>query len=239
LRDWRFLFIRWPLVTHRFGCALFFRREGTHAQVQSGIDAFNRVTSVTLPDPDGGGGVTASVTSYTLDRLDRVTRITDALSGQTNFTYDAAGNLTGLQDALGNDTTWTFDGLGRVTQETNELSSSRYFVYDAASNLLRKTDRNNQVTRYQYDNLDRLTSELWISGGTANPTVTGATSTQGGPTSEVQRVGYAITGGGILSGGTFTLTFDGQTTSAINYNASAATVLAALEALSNIDPGEV
>lgn len=41
------------------------------------------------------------------------------------------------------------------------------------------------------------------------------------------------------NGGTFTLTFDGQTTGTIAYNANAATVLAALEALSNIAPGDV
>ena len=41
------------------------------------------------------------------------------------------------------------------------------------------------------------------------------------------------------SGGTFTLTYSGQTTSAIAYNASAATVDAALEALSNIGAGDV
>lgn len=41
------------------------------------------------------------------------------------------------------------------------------------------------------------------------------------------------------SGGTFTLTFDGQTTSGIAYNASASTIQTALEALSNIAPGDV
>ena len=44
---------------------------------------------------------------------------------------------------------------------------------------------------------------------------------------------------GNVNGGTFTLTFDGQTTGAIAYNASAATVQTALEALSNIDAGDV
>lgn len=39
--------------------------------------------------------------------------------------------------------------------------------------------------------------------------------------------------------GTFTLTFEGQTTGAVAYNATAATVQAALEALSNIAPGDV
>lgn len=39
--------------------------------------------------------------------------------------------------------------------------------------------------------------------------------------------------------GNFTITFNGQTTANIAYNASAATVLSALEALSNVDPGDV
>ncbi|CAB4142614.1 hypothetical protein UFOVP448_22 [uncultured Caudovirales phage] len=41
------------------------------------------------------------------------------------------------------------------------------------------------------------------------------------------------------TGGTFTITYDGQTTSGIAYNASAATIQTALEALSNIAPGDV
>lgn len=48
---------------------------------------------------------------------------------------------------------------------------------------------------------------------------------------EVQTV--TITGA--PTGGTFTLTLDGETTAAIAYNASAATVQAAIEALSNVD----
>jgi hypothetical protein len=54
-------------------------------------------------------------------------------------------------------------------------------------------------------------------------------------TNEVQTV--TITGG--PTGGTFTLTWSGQTTAAIAYNATAAAVQTALEALSNIAPGDV
>lgn len=57
----------------------------------------------------------------------------------------------------------------------------------------------------------------------------------GAGTNEVQLV--ALTRN--PTGGTFTLTYAGQTTGAIAYNASAATVLAALEALSNIGVGDV
>jgi hypothetical protein len=53
--------------------------------------------------------------------------------------------------------------------------------------------------------------------------------------SEVQRI--TITGA--PTGGTFTLTFQGQTTAGIAYNAIASAVQSALEALSNIAPGDV
>jgi len=52
-----------------------------------------------------------------------------------------------------------------------------------------------------------------------------------------ERQQVAITGS--PTGGDFTLTFDGQTTTGIAYNANAAAVQAALEALSNIDVGDV
>lgn len=52
---------------------------------------------------------------------------------------------------------------------------------------------------------------------------------------EVQTV--TITG--TPTGGTFTLTYNGQTTAGIAYNAASAAVQAALEALSNIAPGDV
>jgi len=62
-----------------------------------------------------------------------------------------------------------------------------------------------------------------------------ATGAYVAPTSEVQTV--TITG--VPTGGTFTLTYAGQTTGTIAFNALAATVQTALIALSNVDPGDV
>ena len=56
-----------------------------------------------------------------------------------------------------------------------------------------------------------------------------------GMTNEVQTV--TVTGS--PTGGTYTLTWSGQTTAAIPYNATATQVRTALEALSNIAPGDV
>lgn len=58
---------------------------------------------------------------------------------------------------------------------------------------------------------------------------------QAASTKEVQ----TATASGTVSGGTYTLTFNGQTTTALAYNASAATVQAALEALSTVGTGNV
>lgn len=66
-------------------------------------------------------------------------------------------------------------------------------------------------------------------------TASGLYAPYAGPTSETQ----AVTITGAPTGGTFTLTFSGQTTTALAYNATAAVVQTALEALSNIAPGDV
>lgn len=50
---------------------------------------------------------------------------------------------------------------------------------------------------------------------------------------------WKLTISGGPTGGTFTMTYGGQTTAAIPYNAGAADVQAALEALSNVAPGDV
>jgi hypothetical protein len=66
-------------------------------------------------------------------------------------------------------------------------------------------------------------------------TASGLYAPYSGPRSEVQTV--TITGA--PTGGTYTLTWSGQTTAAIPYNATAAQVKTALEALSNINVGDV
>lgn len=64
------------------------------------------------------------------------------------------------------------------------------------------------------------------------PSVTVATIQNGNPgQNEVQRITFT----GQPTGGTFTLSYAGETTAAIPYNASCAEIEAALELLSNID----
>lgn len=81
----------------------------------------------------------------------------------------------------------------------------------------------------------------WVrafGGDVVAPGGTGETFLPGG-VDERQRITLSDLIMGVPSGGTFTLAFDGQTTGAIAWNASAATVDAALETLSNIGAGGV
>lgn len=80
----------------------------------------------------------------------------------------------------------------------------------------------------RWDSIEGFATQKWVGGPGWGPLmITGV--------SEVQSV--TITGG--PTGGTFTLTLDGQTTSALAFNAPASTVQAALAALSTVGVGNV
>ena len=65
-------------------------------------------------------------------------------------------------------------------------------------------------------------------------------TTPGGVSNEVQRVGISVPETqAVFTGGTFTLTYNGQTTTALDWDALTSDVQSALEALSNIGTGNV
>jgi hypothetical protein len=94
-----------------------------------------------------------------------------------------------------------------------------------------------------------ILKDFTVENGAVTFTLTGANTKEGnawgtgpypvmlgaGGANEVQRA--TITG--VPTGGTFTLTYAGQTTTAIAYNATFGAVQTALEALSNLAPGDV
>ncbi|GAA2770267.1 hypothetical protein [Streptomyces showdoensis] len=86
-----------------------------------------------------------------------------------------------------------------------------------------------EASKYQPER--RLKSGIPLGRNTA----TGLYEPYAAVTNEVQ----SVTVTGAPTGGTFTLTLNGQTAAAIAYNATAAAVQAALVALSNINPGDV
>lgn len=233
-------------VTDPLGNATTFVRDGngratSTTDAQGGVtslvfDTYGNVLSQTDPDPDGAGPLARPVTLYTYDSLNRVTNKIDALNKYTYYTYDVAGNLISLKDPNNNTTNFAYDGWNRQVLDTNALSKSQSRTFDVAGNLSRAVDRNGRVTQFDYDALDRQTTEKWQSSTTV-PTLSISTTQEGGTLGEQQSIGWSLSGMGMS--GTFTLTQNGQTTAAIAWNASEATILAALESLSSIGAGNV
>ncbi len=157
-------------------------------------DARNRATSVTEPDPDGGGSLTSPVTAFgydlagnrttvtdplnrvtttAYDAQNRATSVTDPRSGVTTFSYDLAGRMTSLKDPVNNLTTWIYDNADRVTQEVDPNNKITTYSYDNADRLTEIKDRLARRRQFVYDDGDRLTTEKWVdSGGATVRTVT-------------------------------------------------------------------
>lgn len=114
-------------------------------------------------------------------------------------------------------------GSGAAVGDTIDVSADG----EANKDIVVETGTTDQVTAFD---LDITKCRSFFIRSNADVKV----ETNSGGVNEKQRV--TITG--TPTGGTFTLTFEGQTTAGIAYNANAAAVQSALEALSNVAVGE-
>ncbi len=84
---------------------------------------------------------------------------------QTNYTYDAAGQLLTVSDPLSRVTAYEYDEVGRKKKVTEAdpdgagplTSPVTNYAYDDLGRLTSQTDPLGNVTSYLYDNLDRTT----------------------------------------------------------------------------------
>ncbi|MFN9912381.1 MAG: hypothetical protein ACK53L_07345, partial [Pirellulaceae bacterium] len=203
-------------------------------------DFYDNLLTRTGADPDGPGQLPRPTVRYSYDAVDRMTSEMDPLKEMTRFAYDGASNLVSVTDPRSNTTQFGYDSWNRRTIETNMLSQSRSYVYDTANNLTRTVDRNFKVIQYVYDALDRPIEERWQDTRLVPPSLTVTTVRDGSVANEQQRVGWTTSTSSVTNmSGTFRLSHGTGTTSPIPWNASAATIQAALEALSSIGPGNV
>jgi len=142
---------------------------------------------------DPAGNKTSRVFNPTSGQMTQTSNPRQTLNpalGNTKYTYDAAGNLTQITDALGNKTIKTYDTLGRIKTELSPLGLTTTYTYDANGNVLTRieqgvgginykttntydandnllstTDPLLHVTNYTYDNLNRKTKESYTVGG--------------------------------------------------------------------------
>ena len=144
-----------------------YTEDGLGSSVQTSAvtyDAWGRTATET-----NAAGVTLS---YEYDKMDRVVKITclnDNVVLETR-TYDAAGNLKTVTDALNHTTTYTYDALGNLTQIVNPDGSATQYAYDKLGRIVSTTDALGNTTAYTYDANGNQTSATDAEGNTTSYT---------------------------------------------------------------------
>jgi RHS repeat-associated protein len=120
-------------------------------------DANGNLTSTTDPNGNATLAVGDGTTTSTYDRAGSITGVTysDATPSLT-FSYDAAGNRTGMTDGVGS-VSYTYDNLDRLTAVTRGSDTFDY-AYDTGSNVTSRTFPGGLATSYAYDVAGRMTS---------------------------------------------------------------------------------
>jgi RHS repeat-associated protein len=119
-----------------------------------GYDAGSNRTSFTAPDN--------STVSYGYDTLNRLTNLTDSLTGQFTFGYDILSRRTSLNRPNGVNTSYSYDSLSRLLSVLHQAGTvtldGATYGYDNAGNRASKTnDLNNVTENYTYDPVYQLT----------------------------------------------------------------------------------
>ncbi len=81
------------------------------------------------------------------------------------YSYDAAENLVGTQDANGHKTSYRWDKDHRLRATVDALGNQTTIEYDANGNINTRTDANGNSIRYAYDKFGRLRSVQDAMGG--------------------------------------------------------------------------
>jgi len=96
---------------------------------------------------------------------DRLTLVRDALGNETQFRYDAAGNLVEQTDARGNIWRYAYDQRHRLIESRDPQNGVTRYQYDRGGNLVGMIDPLGHTTRYEYDTRGRRTKSIDPDGG--------------------------------------------------------------------------
>lgn len=126
---------------------------------QYAYDNQGNVISIDGPLP---GAVDVTANAY--DALNRLVRVTDPNSGQTQYGYNGIDQLTGVTDPRNLTTTYNYDGLANLNAQVSPDTGTTQNTFDSAGNLLTQTDAKGQTTSYAYDALNRVASITFADG---------------------------------------------------------------------------
>jgi RHS repeat-associated protein len=116
-------------------------------------DAASNRTSLTAPD--------GSTNNYNYDTLNRLTTLTNSLTGQFGFGYDALSRRTQLTRPNGVNTNYNYDSVSHLLSVLHQAGSTTLdgagYGYDFAGNRTSKTNYLNGITsNYGYDAIYEL-----------------------------------------------------------------------------------
>jgi len=153
---------------------------------------------------------------------------TSDLTGET-FTLTVVGETTGniAADSV------TASGIQTAINFVLDYGTTGRYVAVTDGEITNTFDVEFLGTLAGFNIADMTGSGTWLAADGDIPVGVEATTDGGAATNEVQ----TVTLDGPPTGGTFTLSFDGDTTSAIAYNAAASAVQSALQALGSIGLG--
>jgi RHS repeat-associated protein len=128
--------------------------------------AYGTFGSLTVDGSAVGGGGTVTVTQSGTGLTSRSTkkytnsqgqtvRVTDGQSGNTDFSFDAYGNLAKTIGPTGIAELMSYDRRGRKTSLTNPDSGAWTYQYNGTGELVRQIDAKGQTTVLFYDPLGR------------------------------------------------------------------------------------
>ena len=115
--------------------------------------------------PNGPGGLNNQSTSYTYNKLDELTSMTDADGNTATYAYNADGDQTSVTDPNGNTTTYGYNALNELTSTTAALGNTTTFSYDAVGDLVTATDPLGNATSYTYNAQSRELTKTAANGG--------------------------------------------------------------------------
>ncbi|MBF0688125.1 MAG: RHS repeat-associated core domain-containing protein [Cellulomonas sp.] len=173
---------------------------------------------VSTTDPRGNvTGVSPQqfTTTYTVDRLGRVTDVVEPGGAATHLEYDAAGNIASRKNANNRVTSYTYDKAGRLLTKSSPVGQVWETTYDADGNVASLTTPIGTATAavgdgtitYANDPAGRLTT---IDYSDATPDVTYTRALDGFVTAAATTAGAKQTFGRTPGGQLSSVYSDGQ-----------------------------
>jgi RHS repeat-associated protein len=122
--------------------------DSANNQIDYQLDAMGNRIQTSIHDPSG---VLVAKINQTINSLNQVSLVTNAVGASTGFTYSPGGNLISTTDPLNRTTNYTYDALNRRVSETDSLGFATAWQYDGQGLLQYVENPKGATTSYTHD----------------------------------------------------------------------------------------